>query len=64
MQYRREFSNESTLEGVELKGRRVLDAMCGAGQLTDYLLTTGDGRRASRSGNGGSGKSRCGLNPD
>jgi SAM-dependent methyltransferase len=41
MQYRRRFFNEPMLAGLELRGRRVLDAMCGAGQLTDYLVTTG-----------------------
>ena len=28
-------------EGIDLAGKEVLDAMCGSGQTTSYLLTRG-----------------------
>src|SRR5262249_8248621 len=37
MAYRLRFFNEPMTAGMSLKGQRVLDAMCGAGQMTDYL---------------------------
>jgi len=39
--YRRTFINGRMCEGVELGGARVLDAMCGSGQLADYLVSRG-----------------------
>jgi SAM-dependent methyltransferase len=40
-QYRTRFMYEPMLAGIELRGRRVLDAMCGSGQATEYLLAQG-----------------------
>lgn len=39
--YRREFFNEPMFRGIELDGRRVLEAMCGSGQTTEFLLERG-----------------------
>lgn len=39
--YRRKFIDEPMLAGVELKGKKVLEAMCGSGQTTGYLLEQG-----------------------
>lgn len=39
--YRRKFIYEPMFEGLELSGMKVLDAMCGSGQTTSYLLTLG-----------------------
>lgn len=41
MAYRLRFFNEPMMAGIALEGKRVLDAMCGAGQMTDYLLSRG-----------------------
>jgi SAM-dependent methyltransferase len=41
LEYRRRFINEPLSEGVELAGRQVLDAMCGSGQMTAYLVERG-----------------------
>ena len=39
--YRRKFMYHPMVEGVELEGRSVLDAMCGSGQTTEFLLDAG-----------------------
>jgi|ERR1041385_5599926 SAM-dependent methyltransferase len=39
--YRRRFINERLVQGIELHGARVLDAMCGAGQLAEFLASRG-----------------------
>lgn len=36
--YRRQFIYGPMFEGLDLAGMKVLDAMCGAGQTTEYLL--------------------------
>lgn len=36
--YRDRFINRRLFDGIDVAGMRVLDAMCGSGQLTDYLL--------------------------
>ena len=41
LEYRRKFIYEPMFEGLELSGKKVLDAMCGSGQTTSYLLTRG-----------------------
>src|SRR6476659_9558716 len=41
VEYRRRFIYEPMFEGIELSGKEVLDAMCGSGQTTSYLLTRG-----------------------
>ncbi len=41
MAYRLRFFNEPMMAGIVLRGQRVLDAMCGGGQMTDYLLSCG-----------------------
>jgi SAM-dependent methyltransferase len=41
LRYRDRFINAPLTRGVDLHGRRVLDAMCGSGELTDYLLRHG-----------------------
>jgi SAM-dependent methyltransferase len=41
LRYRDRFINAPLTRGVELRGSRVLDAMCGSGELTDYLLRQG-----------------------
>ncbi|MDQ5845913.1 MAG: class I SAM-dependent methyltransferase [Acidobacteriota bacterium] len=38
LEYRRSFIYEPMFEGLSLTGMKVLDAMCGAGQTTEYLL--------------------------
>jgi SAM-dependent methyltransferase len=43
VEYRRKFIYEPMFEGLDLSGMRVLDAMCGSGQTTDYLLARGAG---------------------
>ncbi len=37
--YRRKFIFGPMVEGIDLNGRVVLDAMCGSGQITEFLLT-------------------------
>ena len=39
--YRRRFIYEPMFTGMNLAGMRVLDAMCGSGQTTNYLLARG-----------------------
>ncbi len=39
--YRRKFINEPMLRDVDLNGMEVLDAMCGSGETTEYLLHRG-----------------------
>ena len=39
--YRMKFINEPLLEDLDLSGKKVLDAMCGSGQTTGYLLEQG-----------------------
>ncbi|HLA09397.1 MAG TPA: class I SAM-dependent methyltransferase [Pyrinomonadaceae bacterium] len=41
LEYRRRFMYEPMFEGIDLKGARVLDAMCGSGQTTEFLLKRG-----------------------
>lgn len=41
LEYRRRFIYQPMFEGLDLDGRSVLDAMCGSGQTTDYLLARG-----------------------
>jgi len=41
LEYRRRFIYEPMLEGLNLSGMNVLDAMCGSGQTTEYLLARG-----------------------
>ena len=41
IEYRRKFIYEPMLEGLNLAGMNVLDAMCGSGQTTEYLLARG-----------------------
>jgi SAM-dependent methyltransferase len=38
-EYRRRFIYEPMFAGLNLSGMRVLDAMCGSGQTTEYLLS-------------------------
>jgi SAM-dependent methyltransferase len=40
-QYRLRFIDEPLFEGMELEGKNVLEAMCGAGHTTEYLLSRG-----------------------
>lgn len=40
-EYRRRFIYEPMFEGLELSGKQVLDAMCGSGQTSEYLLSRG-----------------------
>jgi len=40
-EYRRRFIYEPMFAGLDLSGRNVLDAMCGSGQTTEYLLARG-----------------------
>jgi SAM-dependent methyltransferase len=40
-QYRRRFINEPLFAGIDLQGRKVLEAMCGSGHTTEYLLSKG-----------------------
>jgi SAM-dependent methyltransferase len=39
--YRRRFIDEPLLRGIDLRGRTVLEAMCGSGHSTEYLLELG-----------------------
>ena len=39
LEYRRRFIYEPMFAGLNLSGLRVLDAMCGSGQTTEYLLS-------------------------
>ena len=41
VRYRDQFLHEVLFQGLELKGKRVLDAMCGYGDVTRYLLERG-----------------------
>ena len=41
LEYRRRFIYDPMFEGIDLSGMEVLDAMCGSGQTTSYLLTRG-----------------------
>lgn len=41
VEYRRRFIYEPMFAGLDLTGKQVLDAMCGSGQTTSYLLTRG-----------------------
>lgn len=41
VRYRDEFLHRPMFEGIDLRGKRVLDAMCGYGDLTNYLLQQG-----------------------
>lgn len=41
VEYRRKFIYEPMFEGLNLSGLKVLDAMCGSGQTTSYLLNRG-----------------------
>jgi SAM-dependent methyltransferase len=39
--YRRRFIDEPLLRGIDLRGARVLEAMCGSGHSTEYLIEQG-----------------------
>ena len=39
--YRDKFMNSFLFKGMDLKGKRVIEAMCGSGQTTGYLLSKG-----------------------
>lgn len=39
--YRKRFIYDPMFDGSDLSGKRVLEAMCGSGQTTDYLLSKG-----------------------
>src|SRR5690242_17318058 len=41
VEYRRRFIYEPMFAGLNLNGLNVLDAMCGSGQTTEYLLAHG-----------------------
>lgn len=41
VEYRRRFIYEPMFDGLNLEGIEVLDAMCGSGQTTSFLLTRG-----------------------
>ena len=41
VEYRRRFIYEPMFTGLDLEGKSVLDAMCGSGQTTEYLLERG-----------------------
>jgi SAM-dependent methyltransferase len=41
LEYRRRFIYEPMFDGLDLSGMTVLDAMCGSGQTTDYLVSRG-----------------------
>ncbi len=41
LEYRRRFIYEPMFDGINLSGIQVLDAMCGCGQTTEYLLSRG-----------------------
>jgi SAM-dependent methyltransferase len=40
-EYRNRFINKHLFDGIELKGLKVLEAMCGSGETTGYLLARG-----------------------
>lgn len=40
-EYRRRFFNEPLLNGIDLQGRPTLEAMCGEGSTTEFLLERG-----------------------
>ena len=40
-EYRRRFINKHLFEGIDLKGLQVLEAMCGSGETTAYLINHG-----------------------
>ncbi len=40
-QYREHFINEPMFAGIDLRGLEVLEAMCGSGQTTEFLLSKG-----------------------
>jgi SAM-dependent methyltransferase len=40
-EYRSRFINQHLFNGLELKGKKVLEAMCGSGETTAYLLEKG-----------------------
>ncbi len=40
-EYRRRFFNEPMLKGIDLRGRSTLEAMCGEGSTTEFLLERG-----------------------
>ena len=40
-QYRLKFINEPLFQGIDLEGKNVLEAMCGSGFTTEYLLSKG-----------------------
>jgi SAM-dependent methyltransferase len=40
-EYRERFINEPMFEGIDLRGLEVLEAMCGSGQTTEFLLSKG-----------------------
>ncbi len=40
-EYRNQFINRHLFEGIDLKGKKVLEAMCGSGETTAYLLAHG-----------------------
>lgn len=40
-QYRLRFINQPLFEGLDLQGKNVLEAMCGSGHTTKYLLSRG-----------------------
>jgi SAM-dependent methyltransferase len=41
IRYRDDFFHASLFDGVDLSGKKVLDAMCGYGDMTSYLLSRG-----------------------
>jgi SAM-dependent methyltransferase len=41
LEYRRRFIYEPMFDGLDLSEKNVLDAMCGSGQTTNYLMTRG-----------------------
>ncbi len=41
LEYRRRFIYEPMFAGIDLSGMKILDAMCGSGQTTEYLLAHG-----------------------
>ena len=40
-EYRNKFINRPLFDGIDLKGAKVLEAMCGSGETTAYLLENG-----------------------
>src|SRR5262245_4497675 len=40
-QYRLRFINNPLFDGIDLRGKIVLEAMCGSGHTTEYLLSRG-----------------------